>query len=510
MGRSASDESLGEGGTRFGEPVEVAQAAARAHTKASPALAAGSVIEGKYRLDKIIGEGGMGSVWQALNLQLDVPVAVKLLRAGPDIASLSERMKLEARSAARLVHPAIVRVFDIDTAANGDPFIVMELLNGESLADLLDRGRLSTVHAVQTLLPICEALALAHAKGIVHRDLKPQNVFIAEESEHLQPKLLDFGIAKLVDASLPAGSITDTGIMLGSPDYMSPEQARGQTDLDHRTDIWSFCVVLYEAVTGITPFQGVNYNALMRAIIDEPPLPVPSDITVEDRLLEIILRGLSKDRELRPSSIQALGRELAQWLKSRGVNEDVTGGTLETKWTGRAPQRSMPVITDESFPPVSPLPVPSGATLVSASHPEPHERESEALIVGSQAVRRRTWLWITAGLALAGTATVWALAKAGSPTEPRAPDGSPGEPPRAAAPAPPREQASTASTLDAPVGLAVTPPSPSLNPVPSSAPRAPKASPERAGRPPVPSQTATVKPPAADRRDDDHELLQAY
>lgn len=513
MGRSASDQSLGEGGTRFGEPLEVAEAAAQAHTHASPALAAGSVIEGKYRLDKIIGEGGMGSVWQALNLQLDIPVAVKLLRAGPDIASLSERMKLEARSAARLVHPAIVRVFDIDTAANGDPFIVMELLKGESLADLLDRGRLSTVHAVQTLLPICEALALAHAKGIVHRDLKPQNVFMSEESERLQPKLLDFGIAKLVDASLPAGSITDTGIMLGSPDYMSPEQARGQTDLDHRTDIWSFCVVLYEAVTGITPFQGVNYNALMRAIIDEPALPIPSDISIEPRLYEIILRGLSKDRELRPGSIQALGRELAQWLKSCGVHEDVTGGTLETKWTGRAPQRSVPVITDESFPPLSPQPVPSGATLVSASHPEPHERESEALIVGPQGARRRTWVWLMASVVLAGSAAAWAMASVGSPTEPRAPERSPNAADtRAAAPAAPptSEQPTTASDAKAPVELAVTPPSPSLNPLPSGAPQSPKAGRARPEKPAPPSQTATMKPPAADGRDDDHELLQAY
>jgi serine/threonine-protein kinase len=510
MGRSASDENLGEGGTRFGDPVEVAATTAQAHAQTHPPLAAGSVIDGKYRLDKILGEGGMGSVWQALNLQLDIPVAVKLLRAGPDLASLSERMKLEARSAARLVHPAIVRVFDIDATANGDPFIVMELLRGESLADLLDRGRLSTVHAVQTLLPICEALALAHAKSIVHRDLKPQNVFMSEESERLQPKLLDFGIAKLVDASLPAGSITDTGIMLGSPDYMSPEQARGLTDLDHRTDIWSFCVVLYEAVTGITPFQGVNYNALMRAIIDEPPLPIPAEIVVEPRLRDIIFRGLSKDRAQRPSSIQALGRELAQWLKSRGVHEDVTGGTLETKWTGRAPQRSVPVITDEAVASLSAQPVLSDATLVSVSHPEPHERESEALIVDARAGRRPRWWGLVAGSVALSGALAWTLASVGSSTEPRAIQGSSSEALRLPAPsASLYQQPAPAAVATAPVQLAITPPSPSINPVTSSMPHARKATP-RPAKPATPSQSATPKTPARDGRDDDHELLQAY
>lgn len=512
MGRSGSDEKLGADGTRLGEPAEPVTGTAQLQVE----LEASAVIDGKYRLDKILGEGGMGSVWQAHNLQLDVPVAIKLLRAGPDTASLSERMKLEARSAARLVHPAIVRVFDIDTAENGDPYIVMELLNGESLADLLDRGRLSTIHAVQTLLPICEALVLAHGKGIVHRDLKPQNVFMSEETERLQPKLLDFGIAKLVNATSPAGNITDTGVLLGSPDYMSPEQARGQSDLDHRTDIWSFSVMLYEAITGITPFQGDNYNALMRAIIDDPPLPIPREVVVGYGLQEIILRGLSKDREGRPSSMQALGRELAHWLQSQGVHEDVTGGTLEVKWTGRGHQRSVPVIANDEHAPSLPPPATSDATLISASHPEPHARRSEDLVARAQ--RRPSPLpWIMAGLLLAG-GVLWALV--GSSSEPAdsrsnmASAANTGASNAASAAAQPKE-ASPASSLTAgsaltspsaaPAQLAVTPPSPSLNPAP------PLSAPARALPPrekaPTPSHSATATPPP---RDDDHELLQAY
>jgi eukaryotic-like serine/threonine-protein kinase len=528
MGRSASDESIGEG-TRFGDPIEVAAAGAPAPAL-EPKLGIASVIDGKYRLDRILGEGGMGSVWQAHNLQLDLPVAIKLLRAGPDLVSLSERMKLEARSAARLVHPAIVRVFDIDTAETGDPFIVMELLNGESLADLLDRGRLSTIHAVQTLLPIAEALALAHSKSIVHRDIKPQNVFMAQESERLQPKLLDFGIAKLVGEALPSGSITETGIMLGSPDYMSPEQARGQVDLDHRTDIWSFCVVLYEAVTGITPFQGVNYNALMRAIIDEAPLPIPAEVAVEQQLQAIILRGLSKDRSKRPSSIQALGRELAGWLKSRGVTEDVTGSALETKWTGRSPQRSVPVINEvtpavQSLAPLPvaetlPPPAPSGDTLLSASDlpavGSAATREKGVRIAAvapeSRANTRHPWGWLAAGFALAGGAA-WALAVLGSQIAPSRPGGpSAQSPPSAAPPAVPAATA-IATASAPPVELAVTPPSPSLNPLPSSlAPHVAKGAPpsHRAPKLVVPSQSAPVSPPLHEGRDDAHELLQAY
>jgi serine/threonine-protein kinase len=335
---------------------------------------------------------------------------------------------------------------------------------------------------------------------------------MSEESERLQPKLLDFGIAKLVDASLPSGSITDTGIMLGSPDYMSPEQARGLTDLDPRTDIWSFSVVLYEAVTGITPFQGVNYNALMRAIIDEPPLPIPEDIAVEPALHDIILRGLSKDRAQRPSSIQALGRELSQWLKSRGVQEDVTGGTLDTKWAGRVPQRSVPVITDEGPASLGPHAVPSGATLVSASHAEPNERPSEALIVASRSGPPR-WSWLVAGGVLLSGALAWALASPGSSTELgaiRASSSQPLRPPTPSAPATPQPATlSGASTVGAPIQLALTPPSPSINPVTSSSARVPKASP-RPSKPAAPSQSATPTAPSREGRDDDHELLQAY
>ena len=211
----------------------------------------GDVIAGKYRLDALLGEGGMGTVWRAFNLQLEAPVALKLIRGELDRVSLAQRLKQEARAAAKLGHPAIVRVFDVGDSELGDPYIVMELLKGQTLGHLLaTEQRLSAVHGLQLLLPVADALVAAHAKGIVHRDLKPDNIFLAYEGEQLQPKLLDFGIAKLEGEAGPNQQLTQAGVVLGSPEYMSPEQARGQDNVDHRTDIWSFCVVLYETLTG--------------------------------------------------------------------------------------------------------------------------------------------------------------------------------------------------------------------------------------------------------------------
>src|SRR3954470_23747082 len=161
--------------------------------------AAGDVIADKYALEELLGEGGMGAVFRARNTVLDMPVALKLIRTDLDRELLRGRLLQEARAAAKLAHPAIVRVFDVGTTALGDPFIVMELLHGLSLAKLLENeGRLSSVRVVQLLLPIADALAVAHARGLVHRDVKPDNVFIANDDEgQLQPKLVDFGIVKL-------------------------------------------------------------------------------------------------------------------------------------------------------------------------------------------------------------------------------------------------------------------------------------------------------------------------
>jgi len=183
---------------------------------------------------------------------------------------------------------------------------------------------------VQLLLPIADALSMAHAKRIVHRDLKPDNVFICKGDGQIQPKLVDFGIAKLEKGE--GTFTTQAGAVVGSPEYMSPEQARGQEDLDLRTDVWSFCVVLYEALTGQLPFKAANYHALLLMIVESTPPTIQSLAAGDAELSAIIERGMSKDREQRWSSMRELGRALADWLLAQGIREDACGVSLEGKW----------------------------------------------------------------------------------------------------------------------------------------------------------------------------------
>jgi hypothetical protein len=294
----------------------------------------------------LLGEGGMGSVWRAVNIQLEAPVAIKVIRGEVERELLTRRLVQEARAAAKLGHPAIVRIFDVGESELGDPFIVMELLSGRSLGNLLTNdGNLPATRAVQLLLPVADALSVAHTKGIVHRDLKPDNVFIAVDNERIQPKLVDFGIVKMSDLnqkSLPPPPIansdnkkgtltrlTQHGTVVGSPQYMSPEQARGREDLDHRTDIWSLCVVLYEAISGQLPFRDQNYNALLGSIQEDEPLP-PDSLRPEDAgLWAIIQHGLAKEPAARFQSMTELGQALSSWLVSQGVFEDACGVSLE-------------------------------------------------------------------------------------------------------------------------------------------------------------------------------------
>ncbi|RYZ09899.1 MAG: serine/threonine protein kinase [Myxococcales bacterium] len=301
----------------------------------------GSLLADKYRLEMLLGEGGMGFVWSAYNRELELPVAIKLLRSGRHRHRLAERLRLEARAAARLLHPSIVRIFDVAVTEAGDPFIVMELLTGQTLANALARGPLDPVRAVQLLLPIADALAHAHAKGVVHRDLKPENVFLSTDGEQVLPKLLDFGIAKLGYGGPSYPKLTEDGVVLGSPHYMSPEQVAGE-EVDPRTDTWSLTVVLYKAVTGNAPFTGPDKRAVMDAILREPPAAIAEDASIDAGLRDILRWGLSKDLLDRPQSIRDLGRALARWLLQQGIAEDVCGTPLAAKWLLPAARVTVP------------------------------------------------------------------------------------------------------------------------------------------------------------------------
>jgi len=333
---------------------------------------------GKYLLVRRLGEGGMAEVWVARDETLEVDVAIKFIRADLEHPQLDDRLLQEARAAARLGHPAIVRVHDYGKTDMGDPFIAMELLAGESLALVIERrGRLPAVRAVRTLLPIAHALATAHDKGIVHRDLKPENIILTPGDGLIQPKLLDFGIAKLERAE---ARITRAGSALGSPGYMSPEQARGH-DVDLRTDVWSFCVLLYELITGRLPFDAKSYNALLRSIIEDTPPPIRNFAAGDDALWAILERGFNKDPDLRWQSMRALGSALAGWLQNQGVSEDVAGASLQATWVQRTTDEGGPGAT--LSPPRTGLAHSSSNATVAAPATLPAEPASRTrLVVG--------------------------------------------------------------------------------------------------------------------------------
>ncbi|MBI5517257.1 MAG: protein kinase [Deltaproteobacteria bacterium] len=233
----------------------------------------GKRIGGKYLLHRVLGSGGMGAVFYGENTWLKRPVAVKVLH--PDLAGNSEvveRFLQEAQTASQLRHPNIVDVLDLGQDPRDDAlYIVQEYLDGKDLRATLDaRGRLSADEAVDIVLPLMGALSVAHRRGIVHRDLKPENVFLMRnEFGEVTPKLIDFGISKVLIEDHNQRNLTQAGTIVGTPNYMSPEQARGEVSLDGRSDVWSLGVVLYEMLAGRCPFDAPNQNVLMVKIITE-------------------------------------------------------------------------------------------------------------------------------------------------------------------------------------------------------------------------------------------------
>lgn len=239
----------------------------------------GKVLAGRYQLTAKLGEGGMGSVWRAQHLALHSQVAVKLI--DPEIAGSTEalaRFQREAQASAELRSTHIVQIFDYGIDA-GTPYIVMELLEGENLAERIKRRvQLTPRETARILSQVARALTLAHEKGIVHRDLKPDNIFLVREGEHEVAKVLDFGIAKKLDTlSMGSDIKTHTGAVLGTPFYMSPEQALGQANIDHRSDIWSMGIIAYQCLTGVRPFVKESLGALLLAICHDP-VPLPSKV----------------------------------------------------------------------------------------------------------------------------------------------------------------------------------------------------------------------------------------
>ena len=314
---------------------------------------AGDIFAGKYRIVGLLGEGGMGAVWRAHSLSLDVDVAIKVLHREHIPNHASARLLREARATASIGHPAIVQVFDFGETEAGEPFLIMELLHGDSLATWMDeKGRMSATLAVQMLLPIADALVAAHARGIIHRDIKPENIIVVPSGPgSYLPKIVDFGVAKLLSTHHEGQVLTEAGMILGSLEYMSPEQAEGQREVGEQTDVWALCVVLYELITGQRPFHGLSSTATIFALYTRDPTPTTELAAGDEELWAILRRGLEKSPEKRWGTMLALGRALSFWATERGINVDAAGTSLAHHWASSEPpppsisERAGPVST---------------------------------------------------------------------------------------------------------------------------------------------------------------------
>ena len=274
---------------------------------------AGTLIGKSVRLVRLLGQGGMGSVWVAEHLGLHTQVAVKLISA--DVAESEEavtRFQREATAAAQLKSPHVVQVFDHGVTDEGVPYIVMELLEGEDLGKRLERcGALPISEVVEIVAQVCKALARAHARGVIHRDIKPDNVFLVDSDGELLVKVLDFGIAKRTEDS--GLGMTSTGTMMGTPYYMSPEQVMSSKAVDQRSDLWSVAVVAYHALTGALPFFAETLGALCVSIntaIHTAPTRQRADLP--PALDDWFRKALARDPEHRFASAKELSQSFAQ------------------------------------------------------------------------------------------------------------------------------------------------------------------------------------------------------
>ncbi len=275
-------------------------------------VSVGDIVAGKYHVEKVLGAGGMGVVVAAKHVQLDRHVAIKFLLpaalANPDVVA---RFSREARAASKIESEHVARVIDVGVLDTGAPFIVMEYLEGRDLAArVATEGVLSVEEMARYILQACEALAEAHAAGIVHRDLKPANLFLAQRADKsTSVKVLDFGISK---APVGGGGTTNTQAIMGSPHYMSPEQLMSSKNVDHRSDVWSLGIVMYEALTGSPPFLGDQMPEIVAKILQAPTPSisatrpeVPPDVDV------IIAKCTAKNPADRYPTVAHLARALA-------------------------------------------------------------------------------------------------------------------------------------------------------------------------------------------------------
>ncbi|MBX3188897.1 MAG: protein kinase [Labilithrix sp.] len=300
-------------------------------------LRPGDVVDGLYVVEQLLGQGGMGAVYAAREQRLARRVALKVLLTGVNDPAALARFEREALSSAALQSDHCARVFSVGRLASGAPYIVMELLEGEDLAELLARrGPLPSDEVVSFVMQICDALIEAHAIGIVHRDLKPANVFLARRPTGATTvKVLDFGISK--GATVSPSPLTGTATMVGTPMYMSPEQLRRASAVDGRTDIWSLGAMMYELLTGAPPFQAVGLLDLVVLIDSAAPAPIARP-DVPAALAAIVFRCLEKDPERRFASARDLITALAESASAPAAPRENEAKEILAPTTERMPK----------------------------------------------------------------------------------------------------------------------------------------------------------------------------
>lgn len=291
-------------------------------------ISTGTIISERYKIVRLIGEGGMGCVYEATHTTIGKRIALKVLNKEFSRNNEAlERFQQEAKIAGTIGHLNICEVMDFGITDDGQPFLVMEYLDGESLAAVLERDiKVPLDTSFDILLQILDALEEVHSKGILHRDLKPENVFLTSVKGHGNVvKLLDFGISKVMKQGSESMRLTKTGTMVGTPYYMSPEHIRAKKDLDQRADLYSCGVMLYEMVTGEVPHKGEGYSQIIASILEDP-IPDPRNLTpgLPGQVVEFINRAMEKNPSKRPQTTAQYKQEIME---------------LQQNFFGKAPQR---------------------------------------------------------------------------------------------------------------------------------------------------------------------------